>query len=182
MEQSSYFLPMSCNNVNVLSIGAAVSADMGRGFSIDASVRLNGVMDGLSSGLIVFLNRPGARVDIDDKLGLGIPGFNLDLNLKYNYRERFFVSAGLGIVGQRKFSELALTPIVPSGGFSESLRMRRAELPASVDIGLELEYKVNSRLNIFLLGQNILNSKIYRFNHYPELGANILGGIKATFY
>jgi len=50
-----------------------------------------------------------------------------------------------------------------------------------VDINLSAEYKVHKNFSIFVLGNNLLNTKYQTFYGYKVLGAQVMGGVKITF-
>lgn len=50
-----------------------------------------------------------------------------------------------------------------------------------VDLNLSAEYKIHKNFSIFVLGNNLLNTKYQTFYGYKVLGAQILGGVKISF-
>ncbi len=55
------------------------------------------------------------------------------------------------------------------------------ELPTSFDLGLSAEYKLRGSMRIFIEGENLLNSDIYRWVGYREYGINAMAGIRMQF-
>ena len=49
------------------------------------------------------------------------------------------------------------------------------------DINLGAEFTIVPRLNIWLQMNNMLNTTYQRWNHYPVLGFNVLGGVVYSF-
>lgn len=176
-------------NVSVFAFGGSFSALLARGLTVDAGVKVNLYSqneDKDGEPYYGMLNHP---LDNPVKLngesvsrrGLGIPAFELSANIKYNYRERFFVSLGLEAIGKREISGALAAALSPSTGFNEELTLYNDTLAASFNLKFEAEYRINERFNVFLAGDNLLNQRIYYFSHYPELGVNVLLGVKIAF-
>jgi hypothetical protein len=54
-------------------------------------------------------------------------------------------------------------------------------LPAVVDVNVQTEFNINKYFTAWLQGNNLLNQAYQRWNHYPVLGLQIVGGIRLTF-
>ena len=54
-------------------------------------------------------------------------------------------------------------------------------LPAVVDVNVQTEFNINKYFTAWLQGNNLLNQAYQRWNHYPVLGMQIVGGIRLTF-
>lgn len=104
----------------------------------------------------------------------GLPKFDASLYLRYSCREKFNLRLAAELTGKRKFMEFASYD--PAG--SEPYYTKQ---DAAVDLSLEAEYFINQGFGVFLLGKNLGNSKIYRFNHYPDKGIGISAGVKLLF-
>lgn len=109
----------------------------------------------------------------------GLPKFEGTLSLRYNYRDKFKVRAEADILGKRKFMEYSRYRYIGPAEPDEFLYYTKQK--AAADISLEAEYAVNKKFGVFLLGRNLANSKIYRFNHYPDRGISVSTGIKLMF-
>ena len=46
---------------------------------------------------------------------------------------------------------------------------------------MNADYKINKKLNVFVMGNNILNKKYEHYLGYKVLGAQVLGGIRIAF-
>lgn len=196
---SGYFMPISHKNVYEFSFGGALSARVAKGLTIDFGVKYNYVTmsklrDMLSAGSsqTVIINgipqpviTPGETLlgwlIEDDKAGLGIPEFELNTKISYNWRDKFMVSVSVDLLGKRVFSEVTLKDVASSSGYDWTRIYENVTVKPTVNVGFETEYKVNDRFNIFLRGDNLANQRIYEFNHYPGLGINFMLGAKVTF-
>jgi hypothetical protein len=170
---ASRFAALSNDNVSIFSAGGALSATIVWGLTFDLGLKVNMVSQSAASTVHWY----GEQRAGDEEMGLGIPRFSLDAILKYNYRDRLFLSAGVEVMGRREFSS------VWKGSYAGQsvMSVANSTVPAAANLKLEAEYRVNSRLNAFLRGDNLLNRRLYRFNHYPELGANVMLGVKIAF-
>lgn len=99
-------------------------------------------------------------------VGLGIPAFKLSGTLSYHYRDKFYVKAGVEYATKR---------------FYTAIFNSRAEVPAYVNLKLDVEYKFTKSISAFVTGDNLLNQEMYRYIGYPALGANVMLGVKAVF-
>ncbi|MBU6158011.1 MAG: hypothetical protein KGP35_03155 [Bacteroidetes bacterium] len=54
-------------------------------------------------------------------------------------------------------------------------------LQAVADLNLQTEFKINKFFTAWLQGNNLLNQAYQRWNHYPVLGLQVVGGIRLTF-
>lgn len=141
--------------VNMFYAGLGVEFKLPFGLSLEGGLRYNSYNN---SGN--FWSNAGGRV------GMGIPAITVSGDVKYQYRDRLFISAGAEFIGKRHFA---------------SSRDLWIEAPSSVNLKAQVEYKTGSRLSVFLKGDNLLNSRIYRYLDYPALGINVLAGVKMVF-
>lgn len=148
-------------NPTVYYGGATVNARIMRGLNFDFSARINSV------GRFDY--------DWDEKPGIGVPDYELAAALKYSYNDKIFLSLGCGLMGERDASELYFR----SGSDTPSLRT--VTLPSAVNLKAEGELKVAEHMAFFVTLDNILNEKIYVYNHYPRLGATVIVGVKLKF-
>ncbi len=103
------------------------------------------------------------------------PDYEVSFKLKWNHNDRFFAAAGLDLIGDRTFMEYKFaTSTTPE-------EMSFVSQGAVVDVNLSLEYRLKKELGIFVDGHNLACSKLYRFNHYPEVGPVINAGVKLLF-
>lgn len=54
-------------------------------------------------------------------------------------------------------------------------------MPTTFDLGAGVSYCINNRLEVFVKGQNLINSKIYDFAHYTQPGIGFKVGVKVDF-
>lgn len=150
---------------NIFFAGIDLKFILAKGLSLDAGFRYNYVSEGRSGNA----NLPAS----------GIPAVEMSAALKYNYREKLFLSLGMELLGKRTFT--TEVSAYASAGANPAVFIYQDEYPATVNLRLEAEYRINPRLSVFLWGDNLLNQRIYPLARYPQLGINVLGGIKLLF-
>ncbi len=108
---------------------------------------------------------------------IGLPKYEAELGLAYSHK-KFKVSAGANFMGPRKFCDLKNggMPITDWAADTEI-----SSVKATVDISAGFEYNVSKSFGVFIEGRNLANQKLYPYNHYRGLGANVMLGIKAVF-
>jgi hypothetical protein len=87
-----------------------------------------------------------------------------------DFTEKLYGGLRLFYVGERKDlnSEEALNPsVVTLDGF--------------VDLNVELGYRINNRLSVFLKGNNLIGDNYLRWQNYPVQGIQVLGGATYKF-
>lgn len=99
-------------------------------------------------------------------VGLGLPNYEANLTLKYNWKNKFLTRLeyiGLGGINYVKedYTTSYLNPMF--------------------DISLCSEFRVNDHFGIFLDVNNILNQKAQRWYRYPQYGINVIGGVTVKF-
>lgn len=141
--------------VNLFYAGAGIGLRLPMGFGVQAGVRY----DSYDNGGNFFSGRGG-------RVGMGIPEFTFTGEVSYRYRDRFSVSAGVEVLGERRFA---------------SLQNLDTAVPATVNLKVDAEYKTGPRFSIFAAGDNLLNRRIYRCLGYPTLGANVVAGVRMLF-
>ncbi len=112
------------------------------------------------------------------KRGTGIPRFTLGAWLNYE-AGRLYLRGGAEVLGRREFvtaADLGYLGNIVSGG----LTFVPSYVEGSVDVELEGRYEISDRLDVFIKGDNLLGQKIYLFNHYPSLGANVMMGVRVS--
>lgn len=98
----------------------------------------------------------------------GMAELTASASLSYNHRDRLYLTASLEYTGRRPMYSLS------SGGTAH-------ELPGQADLCFSADYFVSQRLGVFAQASNLLGHKLYRFDHFPELGTGVLAGIKLSF-
>lgn len=94
------------------------------------------------------------------------PAFDVDAILEYNLRQRLFIRADCYF--RTSTTGWAAVPYTEASVY---------RVPAFVDVGLRISYAVNTRMMVFVEGNNLANSKIQYFLNYIEPGINIGAGI-----
>lgn len=106
-----------------------------------------------------------------------MPNFDASLDARYNYRDKFSISAGATLIGRRFFYELVPAAIATSG--VDELLLNKVS--PVVDLHLSADFKVSETVGIFVQGENLLNTKLYPYNHYRGNGITATAGVKLTF-
>ena len=82
----------------------------------------------------------------------------------------------------RTWNTFDVEVISGSDGSAEvSNRFSRVEIPLSVDLRVDFDWKISNRITFFAEGRNLINQRLYEYLWYPELGARFTAGIKANF-
>ena len=55
------------------------------------------------------------------------------------------------------------------------------QMPAYVNLGAEVEWRVTESLSAWLVGDNLLNQTIYHLPTYRQTGIGVLGGVRIVF-
>ncbi len=91
-----------------------------------------------------------------------MPDFQMQMNGRYNLRDKILAGAELLVVGQRYARDGdALDPV---------------KLKSVFDLNLGIEYRYTKVLSVFLKLNNITNSRYFRWNQYPSYGFTLLAG------
>lgn len=98
---------------------------------------------------------------------LMMPAFDLSAVMEYNLRQRLFIKADC------YFRTSATGMWMGTEDASASL----CRVPAFVDVGLRVSYAINTKVMVYVEGNNLANSKIQYFLNYVEPGINIGAGI-----
>ena len=94
------------------------------------------------------------------------PAFDVDAVLEYNLRHRLFIRADCYF--RTSTTGWSAVPYTQASAY---------RVPAFVDVGLRISYAVNTRLMVFVEGNNLTNSKIQYFLNYVEPGINFGAGV-----
>lgn len=127
------------------------------------------------SSLILSLGVHGNIYNDDTSLENGAASFTGNAGIRYEGRKiAFGVSARMQSV--RKWTTWAVDSADP-----EARTATVFEAPFGVDLRLNFDWKVSSRVTLFAEGRNLADRKLYDYAWYPEYGANFTMGIKANF-
>lgn len=102
------------------------------------------------------------------------PTYILQLNNRYSPFKKLNLQANLQVMGglqARGFDVL----------YTSSVEAEVIKLPALVDLQLNLDYAISSRLSVFATGSNILNRSNARWMNYPVRGIQGVGGLSFKF-
>lgn len=142
-------------------------------------VTVGGDINGRISGSFTLLasgNLYGYTMKNFDKVGTH-PNFDASLDLRYRYRNKFRISAGAKCIGNRYFYEFVGSDLSASG--KDEVKFNK--ITPVVDLHLEAEYRINKLIGVFVEGNNLLNAKLYPYNHYRGFGISGTAGVKLNF-
>lgn len=93
-----------------------------------------------------------------------LPILNTKFVYQYNVNENFYTNLSLNYFGS-KFADI----------------QNKVELPAYINLGLDVNYRFNDKMNLFVKFDNILNQEIYIWNKYKERGLFVSLGLTWQF-
>jgi outer membrane receptor for ferrienterochelin and colicin len=103
---------------------------------------------------------------------LYVPMIESSIAVKYS-SEKFNTQVKCDFVGEQYFcDQIATSPeilnqIVKADGYA--------------DLKFECNYKFNKQITFGVMVDNILNSNIYKFNHYRQLGTSVMAKVNLKF-
>jgi len=109
-----------------------------------------------------------------NKYAWGMPEWDINLNLKYNLREKIIASLGINTTGPRKL----LATISNFNTVFDLLGSSEIEksMPAHLNFNLSAEYRYTKILSFWLKFNNLSFSKYYEWAWYPSLRFICLAG------
>ncbi|MNY45426.1 TonB dependent receptor [compost metagenome] len=57
----------------------------------------------------------------------------------------------------------------------------KVTIPSFADFNAGAEYRIKKQLGVFVKANNIFGTEYERYQYYPRLGFNIIGGINFSF-
>ena len=105
-----------------------------------------------------------------------MPDIDAKLHAIYNYKNMFTARLTTYYVGQRYAKNFEHTD-----AFGARLDTAVTTLKPFVDVNLNLEYRYNKMISVFVNAANLTNAAYQRWNYYPSYRLNILGGVAFTF-
>jgi hypothetical protein len=104
-----------------------------------------------------------------------IPNWEASLNADFKISEKWFAGASVFAKGERK------DIIYFSTENQASNQIGQVSLDAFVDANLRVGYKINSRLSLFVRGNNLIGENYERWYGYPVQGIQAMGGASYQF-
>ena len=101
----------------------------------------------------------------------------LNLNLQYKFHPKWTAKLNGELLTSRDFYEIygnRRTTIVDKD-------MEVNSVPTTIDLALGIEYKLSKTFSFTIDFGNILNQKLYKFNHYSGMGISAMGGVNISF-
>ena len=102
------------------------------------------------------------------------PTWIVQMNHRYSPFKKLNIQANLQLMGglqARGFGGIDTLPI----------QVELVKLPSLIDLHLNLDYAITSRLSVFAQGNNLLNKRNIRWMNYPVRGIQGLGGLSFKF-
>ena len=109
----------------------------------------------------------------------GRANYDAELNLKYAFSDSFRARIGTQLIGDRYF--YVLNNVLTGGSSGSVPRIITEKVAPVVNLNVGLDLDVSRRTSIFLEANNILDSKLYQYNHYPSIGLSCTLGVKIAF-
>lgn len=134
-----------------------------------------------------FSARLGAnwnRIEIQKSYGRegikgDLPKYDARLELSYDHKNKFKITAGAHLTGDREFMTEYYYDNIDGWGILD--KTTHISLDPVVDVSLGAEMKVMHDFWVFVEGRNLANQKLYPIPYYRGLGANVMAGIKVVF-
>ncbi|HET8837439.1 MAG TPA: TonB-dependent receptor [Flavobacteriaceae bacterium] len=101
-----------------------------------------------------------------------LPEFKASLNGNYQITEKWSAGANFFFVGERKELEVMRDGIVAPSILT---------LDSYFDMNLHVGYQFNDQLSAFVKGNNLLGENYERWNNFPVLGTQVMGGVTYKF-
>ncbi|MDR2935823.1 MAG: hypothetical protein LBU80_00560, partial [Rikenellaceae bacterium] len=101
------------------------------------------------------------------------PKVTAEAGIRYNYREKLYLGVTGTLMGSRYGAYAA--------NVNDFSYLTENKLNAAFDLRVNADYFITRQVGVFAEAGNILNQKLYPFNHYPGLGVNFMAGVKLSF-
>lgn len=154
---AEFILPRELtDNVTMFTVGAEADGRISGSFTLSAAAHYYGYT-------LKKLDKAAGR-----------PNFDASLGVRYNYRDKFSIALNGQFLSSRHFYEA-----ITMDGAEPTLLTSKVD--PVVNLNLDVDFKVSNMVGIFLQGRNLVNSKLYQFNHYPSVGVSCSAGVKLLF-
>lgn len=157
--QSTRFISLTRGKALLFDVGLDVNAQLGAGVSVDFSGKYTVARDGEKNQTV------SARY-------YGIPKVELSGGVRYTARDKFSLRLGADYTGVREFMSF-------NGNLTQSFVTNT--VAATLNLNVQAEWRMDERMAFYLTGDNLLNQRIYTYNYYRALGANVMIGVRARF-
>ncbi|MBQ7856312.1 MAG: hypothetical protein IJ348_04260 [Alistipes sp.] len=159
-------------NVNRAFFGAEVARR--NIFSVNGAVEYKPV-----SALLIEAQVKGMIYTTFATVENALPSIEARVALKYTHR-KFSIGASADVVGASRWT--AITTYRPGETFNTIVDINSGvRVPATVDVGVNLDWHISDKCTLFAEGHNLANMNIYRWVFYREYGANFTVGVKMQF-
>ncbi len=110
----------------------------------------------------------------DEQEAWNLPDIKASIFSDYQITEKWFAGAQLFYVGERKDinNVVIFTPPTPEATIT---------LDSYFDANVNLRYRFNEKLSVFLKGNNLIGENYERWTHFPVQGIQVLGGVTYKF-
>lgn len=105
---------------------------------------------------------------------------NFTVDVKYEFIENWTINLSGNLLSKRDFIGIYNSPLIDDNIISQT-KTQVVSVPTKFYLSIGLEYIINNTISVTADLNNIMNSKSYQFNHYPEQGINGMIGITIKF-
>ncbi|WP_299246709.1 TonB-dependent receptor [uncultured Aquimarina sp.] len=110
----------------------------------------------------------------DEQEAWNLPELRASVLLDYQITDQWFAGAQLFYVGERKDINTAITFVPPTPEATVTL-------DSYFDANVNLGYRFNDKLSVFIKGNNLAGENYERWSNFPVQGIQVLGGITYKF-
>ncbi|MBN2699381.1 MAG: hypothetical protein JXR52_11205 [Bacteroidales bacterium] len=96
------------------------------------------------------------------------PNFDIVLQGRYNMKDKFFIDAGVGVIGPRYARDIDISGVVPVA--------ENKKLPLTADVNLGVEYRYTKLLSFWVRINNLAAQRYYLYNQYPSYRFRFMAG------
>jgi hypothetical protein len=108
-----------------------------------------------------------------------LPKFQLTAGTAIHINDKVSITGSLLVRGSTDDRVFLIAPA--AGGVPSVPVLTKQAIASFADLNGSVEYKVNSKISVFVQANNILNSGYQTWLYYPNYGFNIFGGVGFAF-
>lgn len=115
---------------------------------------------------------------------LNLPNYEILINAKYKFSDKFSLGSDLYLLGERKISKMINSDIRETNRliFDPNVITDIYDTNGLIfDLNVNAEYKFSKYIQVFASVNNIFNQNYQRWEEYPVMGISALAGITISF-
>lgn len=163
-EGSTRFTVHNTPNARIYYPGAGLNLMIARGLNLSVSGKYNILS-------VDEIDYYGTSIEP----GIAIPDYEINVSLRYSYRNKFFFGIDALFCG-KTHNSVSDSKVLPA-----HYMFVCEDIKGSLKLDAEAEYSIRKGFSVFLRGENLLNQNITLYNHYPIQGVSVMGGVKVSF-